>query len=393
MEATKKFFFYSLFGSLFLFITLILLYYKIGSTNNEILQYNFIQNYSNNFSITKIINEDYYIILLLWFSILLPLIIKIPIFPFHSWLPLAHAEANTIGSILLAAILLKIGSYGIFRYIIELFNNINIINLYLDKNIIINNYLFPIIIILSTISIIYSSFSTIRQIDIKRIIAYSSIVHMNYSIISLFTLEYKSLIGGALLIISHALVSSGLFLLIGILYIRYSTRIYFYYQHLVNFMPLFTTMFFLLILNLISIPFSSSFISELLMLSGILKSNILICIILCILLILNTFYSIWLFNRLSFGLSSNLQSNIKYFNQINPESESEWKLINNNIRLVPPTIIKENCREIEYIYKWKDISINEFLCLLPFIFFSFFFGFFPNSILNSLSLSILRLLS
>ena len=96
---------------------------------------------------------------------------------------------------------------------------------------------------------------------------------MNYSIISLFTLEYKSIIGGTLLIISHALISSGLFLLIGILYIRYSTRIYFYFQHLVNFMPLFTTFFFLLILNLISIPFSSSFISEFLILSGLFKSN------------------------------------------------------------------------------------------------------------------------
>ena len=126
---------------------------------------------------------------------------------------------------------------------------------------------------------------------------------MNYSIISIFSLEYKSLIGGVLLILSHAFISSGLFLLIGILYIRYSTRIYFYFQHLVNFMPLFTTYFFLFILNLISIPFSSSFISEFLMLSGLLKSNFFICILLSVSLFLNTLYSIWLFNRISFGLS------------------------------------------------------------------------------------------
>jgi NADH-ubiquinone oxidoreductase chain 4 len=158
--------------------------------------------------------------------------------------------------------------------------------------IIINNYLFPIIIILCSLSIIFGSFSTIRQIDIKRIIAYSSIIHMNYSIISIFTLEYKSLIGGAFLIISHALISSGLFLLIGILYIRYSTRLFYYYQNLTNYMPLFSTCFFLLILNLISIPFSSSFISEFLILSGLLKSNLYISILLSFSLFFNTFYSI-----------------------------------------------------------------------------------------------------
>ena len=190
---------------------------------------------------------------------------------------------------------------------------------------------------------------------------------MNYSIISIFNLEYKSLIGGAFLILSHAFVSSGLFLLIGILYIRYSTRIYFYYQHLANFMPLFTTYFFLLILNLISIPFSSSFISEFLMLSGLLKSNLFICILFSFSLFLNTLYSIWFFNRLSFGLSPTL-------------SNSRSK--DRELSIIPGV----------YIYKWKDLSINEFLSLFPFVFFSFFFGIFPNPILHSLSLSILRLL-
>ena len=318
MEATKRFFFYSLFGSLFLFISIIFLFYILGSTNNEIFHYSItnliieskrnillISNSNHTFGeigITNILVNEKYLLLLLWLSIFIPFVIKIPIFPFHSWLPLAHSEANTIGSILLAAILLKIGSYGIFRYIIELFNN----SYYIYEKIIINNYIFPIIITFCTLSIIFGSFSTIRQIDIKRIIAYSSIVHMNYSIISIFNLEYKSLIGGVFLILSHAFVSSGLFLLIGILYIRYSTRIYFYYQHLANFMPLFTTYFFLLILNLISIPFSSSFISEFLMLSGLLKSNLFICILLSFSLFLNTLYSIWFFNRLSFGLSPTL---------------------------------------------------------------------------------------
>ena len=323
MEATKRFFFYSLFGSLFLFISIILIFFICGSTNNEIILYFFslstpihlfstqISQIENIIFLKEIYRIEKYIFFFIWFSFFITFAIKIPIFPFHSWLPLAHSEANTIGSILLAAILLKIGSYGIFRYMIELFSqpliiktssNTNLFNFkfnisenieigrdleeILDKigeineNLIINKYFYPIIITFCTLSIIFGSFSTIRQIDIKRIIAYSSIVHMNYSIISIFSLNNKSLIGGAYLIISHAFISSGLFLLIGILYLRYSTRIYYYYQYLVNFMPLFTTFFFLFILNLISIPFSSSFISEFLILSGLLKSNFFICILL-----------------------------------------------------------------------------------------------------------------
>lgn len=334
MEATKRFFIYSLIGSLFMLISIIILYYKFGSTNNEILQ---LKNYQSLFSLNTPNIEVLY--KFFWITFFLTFAIKIPIFPFHSWLPLAHSEANTIGSILLAAILLKIGTYGIFRYLLEFYFYIN-------------SYFLPLVFTLSSLSILYASLATLIQIDIKRIIAYSSIVHMNSSIISLFINDIKGLLGTAFLMISHGLISSGLFLLIGILYIRYHIRTFLYFSNLVIYMPIFTTLFFLYILNLLSIPFTSSFISELLILSAIFKENIFLTFFLSFTIFFNTLYSIWLFNRLSFG-------------RLSPKYNS-------------------------YIYQFKDVSLNEFLTLSPFLFFSIFFGLFPNSILHSLSLSLLR---
>lgn len=340
MEATKRFFIYSLLGSLLMLITIIILYYKYGSTNNEILQ---LKNYQNLYYFNTPNIEFLY--KFFWITFFLTFAIKIPIFPFHSWLPLAHSEANTIGSILLAAILLKIGTYGIFRYLLEFFFNVHY-------------YFLPLIFTLSSLSIIYGSIATFIQIDIKRIIAYSSIVHMNYSIISIFINDIKGLLGSAFLMISHGLISSGLFLIIGILYIRYHVRTFLYFSNLIIYMPIFSTIFFLYILNLVSIPFTSSFISELLILSAIFKENILLTILLSATIFFNTLYSFWLFNRLSFGRLSSFHINLSKIS----------------------------------LFKFKDLSFNEFLTLSSFLFFSIFFGLFPNSLLHSISLSLLRIL-
>ena len=332
MEATKKFFIFSLFGSLFMLISIILLYYIYGSANNEILS---LKNY---ISITTKF-YDSYLYYFIWLSFFLTFAIKIPIYPFHSWLPLAHSEANTIGSIILAAILLKLGTYGIFRYLIDIFYDLNF-------------YFIPIVFTLSSISILYASIITLRQIDMKRIIAYSSIVHMNYSIISIFLPDIKALLGSAYLMISHGLISAGLFLLIGILYIRYHSRLLFYFQNLVSFIPIFTTYLFLYILNLVSLPFTSSFISELLILSGVLKYNLYLTIYLSSLIFFNTIYAFWLFNRISFG----------------------------NITTSP------------YLSSFRDLSFIEFITLFPFLFFSLLLGLFPSSLIKILTLSIIKLI-
>jgi NADH:ubiquinone oxidoreductase subunit 4 (subunit M) len=169
--------------------------------------------------------------------------------PFHIWLPLAHTEGNTSASIILAAILLKLGTYGFLRFSIPLFPEASI-------------FFLPFIIILSLIGIIYSCISALSLIDLKQIIAYSSIAHMNVSIIGIFSNNINGLLGSYHYSISHGLISTGLFMLIGVLYDRYHTRTLKYYRGLTYIMPIYITIFFLFNLSNISFPGTYGFISE-----------------------------------------------------------------------------------------------------------------------------------
>ena len=162
---------------------------------------------------------------------------------------------------------------------------------------------------MAILSIVYGSLTTIRQIDLKKIIAYSSIVHMNYAILGFFTNEIEGLNGGNYLMVSHAFVSCGLFLLIGILYKRYHSRILLYYSGLVLTMPIYGTLFIILTLANLSLPFTSSFISEILIIISTIKINCLVGIIISFSLFFSTTYGIWLANRLLFG---DLTKNINY---------------------------------------------------------------------------------
>jgi NADH:ubiquinone oxidoreductase subunit 4 (subunit M) len=204
MTAIYYFFIYTILGSLFLLIGLILLYIELG-TNSLIILY----------SIP--LNENYQ--LFLWILFFFSFAIKIPLFPFHIWLPYAHTESSTVTSIYLAAILLKLGLYGFIRFSIPLFPLGSL-------------FFKPLIITLALLSIIYTSFSAFSLIDLKQIIAYSSIAHMNTSLIGLFSNDLNGIIGSILYGISHGIISSALFLLIGLLYERYHTRIIKYYRGL-----------------------------------------------------------------------------------------------------------------------------------------------------------------
>ena len=309
-EAALRLIIYSLIGSLLMLIGIIILYIKYGTTNTELL-------------IISLYNENYIIIIFIIFIlIILSFIIKIPSIPFHTWLPEAHSESPTIGSIILAGIILKLGTYGILRFINTFFINIK-------------DYYSTIIISIAIISIIYSSLSTIRQIDIKKIIAYSSIVHMNYRLIGMISNEIESIEGSIYLMISHALISSNLFMLIGMLYKRYHKRLLFYYKGLVISMPLFSSFFLLNILGNISLPGLASFISEILIIIGTIKYNLYVTLFISFSIIFSTAYSIWLLNRLIYG-------------QLSP-----------------------------YILKYKDISFNEFINILPFFIICYIFRFIP----------------
>ena len=290
VEAAYRFIGVSIMGSLLMLISIIIIYIKFGTTNNEIMM----------IKLSNLGMGDYpyktEIISILWLLLFFSFAIKVPIFPFHTWLPFVHVEAPTIGSMLLAGIMLKLGTYGIIRYTINMLGEIN-------------EYFMPIIIIMAILSIVYGSLTTIRQIDLKKIIEYSSIVHMNYAILCFFTNEIEGLNGGNYLMVSHAFVSCGLFLLIGILYKRYHSRILLYYSGLVLTMPIYGTLFIILTLANLSLPFTSSFISEILIIISTIKINCLVGIIISFSLFFSTTYGIWLANRLLFG---DLTKNINY---------------------------------------------------------------------------------
>jgi proton-translocating NADH-quinone oxidoreductase chain M len=245
ISAAYQFFLYTLMGSLFMLVAIIIIFLLIGTTNAwEIKGYQF----------PSLMEK------LFWISFFLSFAIKIPMYPFHLWLPKAHVEAPTAGSVLLAGILLKLGGYGFIRFSLFLFPSSTI-------------FFRPFVILLAFIAIIYSSFTILRQIDLKRIVAYSSIAHMNIFILGCFSGNIIALQGAILLMLAHGLVSGGLFLCVGYLYDRYKSRNLLYYRELKILMPFFGLFFFLLILSNLGFPPTLNFISECLIISGFMQSH------------------------------------------------------------------------------------------------------------------------
>ena len=275
IHAAYLLFFYTIFGSLLMLISIFAIYLHCGTTDIQLL-------WNSSFSEER---EN-----LFWIFFFLAFAVKIPIFPFHIWLPEAHVEAPTEGSVLLAGVLLKLGTYGILRFLFPIFPNATI-------------YFSPLVLLLSSLAIFYTSLTTLRQIDIKRIVAYSSVSHMNMCVLGLFTFDPVAISGSILLMVGHGLVSGGLFFLIGILYNRFNTKIIKYYSGLVQLMPIYAFLFFFFTISNMSMPATSNFIGEFLILSGIFfKKNIYCLIISSIGIFVGTIYSIWLYNKIHFGL-------------------------------------------------------------------------------------------
>nr|YP_011017696.1 NADH dehydrogenase subunit 4 [Dasysiphonia japonica]WQF69519.1 NADH dehydrogenase subunit 4 [Dasysiphonia japonica] len=323
IRAAYQFFLYTLIGSFFMLVALIFIYVNIGTTDIQIL-------WSISFSEKTQ--------LLLWIAFFLSFAVKIPMVPFHIWLPEAHAEAPTAGSVILAGVLLKLGGYGFLRFSLPLFPQATI-------------YYTPFIFTLSLIAIVYGSLTTLRQIDLKKIIAYSSISHMGFVTLGIFSLNINGIEGSIILMLGHGLVSSALFLCVGILYDRYKTRILKYYGGLVTVMPIFMIFFMFFSFANIGFPGTSNFIGEFLILLGIFQVNLFITFFSMAGVILSAGYSIWLLNRVGFSL---LRTN--------------------------------------YFVIFQDISRREFIILILLVVLVLWLGLYPNPFLSELHFSVLNLL-
>lgn len=243
-------------------------------------------------------------------------------------MPEAHCEAPTAGSVILAGILLKLGGYGFIRFSIGLFPDASA-------------YFSPLIFMVSILGIVYASITTMQQIDLKKIIAYSSVGHMGVVTIGIFSYTAQGILGSVFLMISHGIVSGALFLCIGFLYERHHTRIVKYFSGLHTTMPLFSVFFTVFTLANIGLPGTSSFIGEFLIIAGSLLINTLGGLFCATGMVLGVGYSLWLLNKILFG-------NIK----------------------------------TAYIVSFKDLTRLEFFCLLPFLFLTLFLGIFPEVIIN-----------
>lgn len=238
-------FLYTLISSILMFVSILFIYYKFGTTDYVVL---------------KTIKFGVLSERVCWFAFFLSFAVKMPLLPFHIWLPEAHCEAPTAGSVILAGILLKLGGYGFLRYSLGLFPSASA-------------FFTPMIFVISILGITYASITTIQQIDLKKIIAYSSVGHMGVVTIGIFSFTAQGILGSILLMISHGIVSGALFLCIGFLYERHHTRIVKYYSGLHTTMPLFSTFFTVFTMANIGLPGTSSFVGEFLIIAGCLLIN------------------------------------------------------------------------------------------------------------------------
>tara|TARA_B100001029_G_scaffold160401_1_gene148394 strand:+ start:1153 stop:2646 length:1494 start_codon:yes stop_codon:yes gene_type:complete len=318
-----KFFLYTLLGSVLMLIAIISIYWITGTTDVVYLySIGLDSKYQN----------------LLWLAFFSSFAVKTPMWPVHTWLPDAHVEAPTAGSVLLAAILLKMAGYGFIRFSLGLFP-------------LASDYFVPLIFTLSLIAIIYTSLVALMQEDMKKLIAYSSVAHMGYVTLGIFTFTQQGLEGSIFQMISHGLVSAALFFSVGVLYERMHTRLIVNYGGLVSIMPKYAVVLMVFTLAAVGLPGTSGFVGEFLILMGAFKKNVFVAIIASLGVILAAAYMLWMYKRIIFG-----------------------------------EILKNELKKIYDLNKIEILILS--LLVIPII----FFGFYPDLLINTTEITLRNLI-
>ena len=322
--ATIKFVLFTLAGSVLMLVGIIVLYYAGGKT----------------FDILTLSSASFPHHLQLWlfFAFFAAFAVKMPMFPLHTWLPDAHTEAPTAGSVLLAGVLLKMGAYGFLRFSLPMFP-------YVVK------LLFIPLLGLSVTTIIYGAYVTLMQNDMKRLIAYSSVSHMGFVTLGIFTLNQNGVEGGILQMINHGVITGALFLCIGMIYERTHTRMIEDYGGLFKTVPIYVVFFTIFTLAAIGFPGMNAFVGEFLIISGTFKANMVIAAFSILGVVLGVTYMVWLYYRVA-------------LNEINPETKSQL----------------------------FDLDLREITTLIPLVVLIFFIGLQPGVLLSYMHVSVEHLL-
>ncbi len=271
--ASFKFFLYTLLGSVLMLIAVMAMYVTAGTTDiPTLMAYDFPTEMQT----------------WLWLAFFASFAVKMPMWPVHTWLPDAHVEAPTAGSVILAGILLKMGGYGFIRFSLPMFPDASA-------------YFADFVMVLSVIAIIYTSLVALMQEDIKKLIAYSSVAHMGFVTMGLFALNRQGVDGAVMQMISHGFVSGALFLCVGVVYDRMHTREIKAYGGLVNRMPIYAAVFMVFTMANVGLPGTSGFVGEFLSLVGAFEANTTIAILATTGVVLSAAYALWLYRRVVFG--------------------------------------------------------------------------------------------
>ena len=314
-----KFFLYTLLGSVLMLVAIISIYWISGTTDViKLYELGIDAKYQN----------------LLWLAFFSSFAVKTPMWPVHTWLPDAHVEAPTAGSVLLAAILLKMAGYGFIRFSLGLFP-------------IASEIFTPLIYTLSVIAIVFTSLIAPMQEDMKKLIAYSSVAHMGFVTLGIFTIQQQGIEGSIIQMISHGLVSAALFLCVGVVYDRMHSRLISSYGGIVTIIPKYSILFMLFTLAALGLPGTSGFIGEFLILMGVFKDNFLVAVIASLGVILGAAYMLWLYKRVVFG-----------------------KLTNPDLT------------------KMVDLNKSEYFILTCLAIPTLFFGFYPEPLINTIEVSV-----